>query len=70
MMNREDALEATKWSLGKGKEECGFQPLMREASEACTGQVTCSRPHRETVMEQSPGLLILGPELFPNLMLP
>lgn len=54
MMNREDALEAIKWSLGKGKEECGFQPLMREASDACTQQVTCSRPHGETVMEQSP----------------
>lgn len=68
-MNREDALEAIKWSLGKGKEECGFQPLIREASDACTQQVTCSRPHRETDGAES-SLLILGPGLFPNLMLP
>lgn len=69
-MNREDALKAVKWSLCKGKVKCCFQHLMKEVAEAYTQEVTSPRSHRETVEEQSPGLLILGPELFPNLMLP
>lgn len=60
MTNGEDALKA---KMLCAKARWTFQHLTAEAS---TQEVTRPQSHGETLVEQSPGLLILGPELLPQ----